>query len=110
MDAEPVFCSTDKYAKCRRYGWLQNLWLRCSAPRSEDHQAYDHIAPMFLAWLSQYSKYKQGELSEDDYDNWRYNFPNIQPTAGFVRNPISDELDAELQKTLNKEMKKRGLL
>ena len=76
----------------------------------EDHQAYDHIAPMFLAWLSQYSKYKQGELSEDDYDNWRYNFPNIQPTAGFVRNPSSDELDAELQKTLNKEMKKRGLL
>ena len=65
---------------------------------------------MFLAWLSQYSKYKQGELSEDVYDNWRYNFPNIQPTAGFVRNPISDDLDAELQKTLNKEMKKRGLL
>ena len=76
----------------------------------EDHQAYDHIAPMFLAWLSQYSKYKQGELSQDNYDNWRYNFPNIQPTAGFVRNPISDELDVELQKTLNKEMKKRGLL
>ena len=51
-----------------------------------------------------------GELSQDDYDNWRYNFPNIQPTAGFVRNPVSDELDVELQKTLNKEMKEPGLL
>ena len=50
------------------------------------------------------------ELSQDDYDNWRYNFPNIQPTAGFVRNPVSDELDVELQKTLNKEMKEPGLL
>ena len=28
---------------------------------------------MLFAWLSQYSKLKQGEISEDEYDNWRYN-------------------------------------
>lgn len=76
----------------------------------EEHQAYDQIAPMFLAWLSQYAKYKQGELSKDEYDNWRYNYPNIEPTTGFVKNVISDSLDAELQDALSEEMKKRGLL
>lgn len=76
----------------------------------ENHQAYDQIAPMLFAWLSQYSKLKQGEISEDEYDNWRYNYPNIEPTTGFVKNAISDDLDAELQDALSEEMKKRGLL
>ena len=65
---------------------------------------------MLLAWLSQYSKLKQGEISEDKYYNWRYNYPNIEPTTGFVKNAISDDLDAELQDALSEEMKKRGLL
>ena len=76
----------------------------------EEHQAYDQIAPMFLTWLNQYSKFKQGKLSKDEYDHWRYNFPNIKPTASYVRNIISDELDAELQKALDEEMRSRGLL
>lgn len=76
----------------------------------ENHQAYDQIAPMLFAWLSQYSKLKQVEISEDEYDNWRYNFPNIEPTTGYVKNAVSDKLDAELQDTLSEEMKKRGLL
>jgi len=33
---------------------------------------------MLFAWLTQYSKFKQGELSRDEYDNWRYNYPNIE--------------------------------
>ncbi len=65
---------------------------------------------MLFAWLSQYSKLKQGEISEDEYDNWRYNYPNIEPTTGFVKNAISDDSDAELQDALSEEMKKRGLL
>lgn len=76
----------------------------------ENHQAYDQIAPMLFAWLSQYSKLKQGEISEDEYDNWRYNYPNIEPSTGFVKNAIPDKLDAELQDALSEEMKKQGLL
>ena len=56
----------------------------------ENHQAYDQIAHMLFAWLSQYSK--------------------LKPTTGFVKNAISDDLDAELQDALSEEMKKRGLL
>ena len=60
--------------------------------------------------LFAYSKLKQGEISEDEYGNWRYNYPNIEPTTGFVKNAISDDSDAELQDALSEEMKKRGLL
>ena len=76
----------------------------------EEHKAYDQIAPMLFAWLTQYFKFKQGELSRDEYDNWRYYYPNIEPTTGFVRNVISDDLDAGLQDVLSEEMKERGLL
>ena len=72
----------------------------------EEHQADDQIAPMLFAWLTQYSKLKQGKLSQDEYDNWRYNYPNIEPTTGFVRNAISEDLDAGLQDALSEEMKK----
>ena len=53
---------------------------------------------------------------EDEYgfqistDKDGYNFPNIEPTTGYVKNAISDKLDAELQDALSEEMKKRGLL
>jgi len=39
-----------------------------------------------------------------------YNYPNIEPTTGFVRNAISADLDTELQDALSEEMKKSGLL
>ena len=37
-------------------------------------------------------------------------YPNIEPTTGFVRNAISEDLDAGLQDALSEEMKERGLL
>ena len=64
-----------------------------------------------ISYDKQFSwKLKQGEISEEEYDNWRYNYPNIEPTTGFVKNAISNDLDAELQDALSEEMKKRGLL
>ena len=65
---------------------------------------------IFLKYISDKFEAKFKELSEDEYDNWRYNYPNIEPTTGYVKNAISDKLDAELQDTLSEEMKKRGLL
>lgn len=65
---------------------------------------------MLFAWLTQYSKLKQGELSQDEYDNGRYNYPNIELTTDFIRNAISDNLDAELHDALSEEMKEHGLL
>ena len=102
--------------QCERYmAWIKHyasklaylLWLTPSGQVA--HATLDRRLCRTRIF-TQYSKLKQGELSQDEYDNWRYNYPNIEPTTGFVRNAISEDLDAGLQDALSEEMKERGLL
>ena len=30
---------------------------------------------MFSAWQEQAKKFKNGEITKEEYDNWRYNYP-----------------------------------
>ena len=30
---------------------------------------------MFSAWQEQAEKFKNGEITKEEYDNWRYNYP-----------------------------------
>ena len=30
---------------------------------------------MFSAWKEQAEKYKNGEITKEEYDHWRYNYP-----------------------------------
>jgi len=36
---------------------------------------YITMFEMFTAWKEQADKLKNGEISKDEYDNWRYNYP-----------------------------------
>lgn len=40
---------------------------------------YITMLEMFTAWQKQAEKYRSGEISKEEYDNWRYNYP--QPDA-----------------------------
>lgn len=33
------------------------------------------MTEMFTAWQKQAEKYRNGEISKEEYDNWRYNYP-----------------------------------
>lgn len=33
---------------------------------------------MFTAWQEQAEKYRNGEISKEEYDNWRYNYPKSE--------------------------------
>ncbi|MDE6566327.1 MAG: helix-turn-helix domain-containing protein [Lachnospiraceae bacterium] len=39
---------------------------------------------MFIAWQEQAEKYRNEDISKEEYDNWRYNYPrdNINKTEG----------------------------
>ena len=37
---------------------------------------YITMFDMFTAWKEQSDKLKNGEISKEEYDNWRYNYPN----------------------------------
>ena len=32
---------------------------------------------MFSAWQKQAEKFKNGEISKEEYDQWRYNYPEF---------------------------------
>jgi len=39
---------------------------------------YLSMIDMFSAWQKEAEKLKNGEISEEDYDTWRYNYPRIE--------------------------------
>lgn len=39
---------------------------------------YIAMFEMFSAWEKQAEKYKNGEISKDEYDDWRYSYPKIE--------------------------------
>ena len=60
-----------------------------------------HLADMLHTWIEQYKRVKAGEISKEDYDKWRYNFPAYADIQGYVKVPsqdLSDALTEELKK------------
>ena len=53
------------------------------------------LSEMLNAWAEQAEKYHNGEISREDYDKWRYNYPKYDETSGYVKVPsqgLSDEM------------------
>ena len=59
------------------------------------------LSEMINAWADQAEKYRKGDISREDYDKWRYNYPKYDETSGYVRVPsqgLSDMLINALKK------------
>ena len=52
---------------------------------------------MLSAWQEQSAKLKTGEISREDYDQWRYNYPEFDNTQIWAKVP-SKELSASVKK------------
>ena len=56
---------------------------------------------MLFAWAKQTEKLKNGEITKEEYDKWRYNYPKYDDTQIFKEIPsqgLSDLVTDELQK------------
>ena len=42
---------------------------------------------MLLAWSEQVTKLESGEISREDYDRWRYRYPEFDTTKHWVKTP-----------------------
>jgi transcriptional regulator with XRE-family HTH domain len=51
-------------------------------------------------WCAEREKYRNGEISKDDYDKWRYNYPKYNNTSNHIKVP-SQELSDVLIEALN---------
>ena len=59
---------------------------------------------MVTAWAEQSEKYKSGEISKEDYDKWRYRFPEFDTTQIWAKVP-SKQLSDALVETFKDKLK-----
>ncbi len=39
------------------------------------NESYSSMFDMFYSWQEEYAKLQSGEITKEEYDDWRYNFP-----------------------------------
>ena len=52
------------------------------------------IADMVTSWADVSAKYRNGDMSRDDYDTWRYSYPAHDDTQNYVKVPSQALSDA----------------
>ena len=52
------------------------------------------LSKMLNAWAEQAEKYHNGDISREDYDKWRYNYPKYDENSGYVKVPSQAFSDA----------------
>ena len=65
---------------------------------------YESMYNMFKAWYNEAAKLKNNEISQDEYDTWRYRYPEFDTSQRWVKIP-SQELSDAIVKQLGKEAK-----
>jgi hypothetical protein len=63
---------------------------------------YPAMFEMFSAWQKEAEKKRNDEITQKDYDKWRYNYPKLDTTGRWVKVP-SEELSDYLVKELGKK-------
>ena len=80
-----------------RYGLTiekaENSVLMYADPRKGTDAA--ELSETLSVWAEQAEKYRNGDISREDYDKWRYNYPKYDETSSYVKVPsqaLSDML------------------
>ena len=62
------------------------------------------LSKMINAWAEQAENYHNGDISREDYDKWRYNYPKYDETSSYVKVP-SQALSDTLLETYKDKLK-----
>lgn len=74
------------------------ICLRLDKSKSRN---YEEMIKIFTAWRQEAAKLKSGEITKEEYDKWRYRYPEFDTTQRWAKVP-SQELSDFLIKELNK--------
>lgn len=75
-----------------------------------DYSTYASMDKMLRAWLAEAKKLENGESSKEEYDDWRYKYPELDTHQNWAKVPsqaLSDMLIAEMKKEEKKEVKSK---
>lgn len=80
----------------------------CLRLDKSDYSTYSSMLKMFQAWQQQSAKMENGEISREQYDEWRYKYPELDTNQHWAKVPsqvVSDMLMEELEKIEKQEKK-----
>lgn len=66
-------------------------------------KTYDDMIKMFAAWREQAAKLEAGEITKEQYDQWRYRYPEFDTTQRWVKVPSQRLSDFIVDALKNKE-------
>lgn len=72
--------------------------LRMDKSRGSD---YRNLFDMLTSWQTQAAKLEAGEISKEEYDRWRYRYPEFDSKPGWVKIVPSQELSDMLVEALD---------
>ena len=75
--------------------------LKVNKDKSKDAA---ELLKMLCAWQEQATKLSAEEISREDYDQWRYNYPKFDTTQHWAKSP-SDELSDALVEAFKDKLK-----
>ena len=55
------------------------------------------LSEMLTAWAQQAEKLRNGDISREDYDKWRYNYPKYDETQQWAKVPSQELSDAMVE-------------
>lgn len=64
------------------------------------------LSKMFCAWKEQANKLSSEEISREEYDNWRYNYPKYDTTQLWAKLP-SQELNDTMVEAFKEQLKNK---
>lgn len=76
----------------------------CLKVSRDKGKAAEELLQMLTAWQEQAAKLSSEEISREDYDQWRYNYPKFDTTQHWANIP-SKELSDALVKTFKDKLK-----
>jgi transcriptional regulator with XRE-family HTH domain len=76
-----LFTLEDRYGLTVEKG-ENGVFMRVDPRKGKDAA---ELSEMLNAWAEQAEKYHNGDISRDEYDKWRYNYPKYDETSGFVK-------------------------
>ena len=69
----------------------------CLKIKNSKGQNTEELLKILAAWKEQANKCKSGEISEDAYDEWRYNYPKYDTTRNWKKVPSQQISDAMVE-------------
>lgn len=76
-----LFTLEDRYGLTVEKG-ENGVSLRVDPRKGKDSA---ELSEMLNAWAEQAEKYRKGDISREDYDKWRYNYPKYDESSGYVK-------------------------